>query len=97
MHAGSVTGHSGSPGPCGGGPGCSCTIDWRWWLSAHAGVHAFFVVLITGIPLLGLGEWLLHALIDLGKCRRRYNLAVDQGLHLLCKLLWAGLAVVALA
>jgi hypothetical protein len=77
-------------------PGCSSTLDWRWWLSAHAGVHAFFVVLITGLPLLGLGEWLLHALIDLGKCRRRYNLAVDQSLHLLCKLLWAGLAVFAL-
>jgi hypothetical protein len=74
-------------------PGCDTTLHWRWWLGAHAGVHGFFVVLITGIPMLGLGEWVLHMLIDYGKCKRRYNLAVDQSLHIGCKLLWAVLAV----
>lgn len=74
-------------------PGCGVTIDWRWWLTAHGGVHGFVVALITGIPALGLAEWLLHSGIDYGKCRRYYSLAVDQGLHLLCKLLWAVLAV----
>jgi hypothetical protein len=42
---------------------------------------------------LGLAEWGLHTLIDMGKCRGRYSLGVDQSLHLLCKLLWAGLTV----
>jgi len=77
--------------------GCDTTLNWRWWLSAHAGVHAFFVVLITGVPLLGLGEWILHIAIDHGKCRKLYNLAVDQSLHLACKLLWAVLAVLVLS
>ncbi|MFM7313511.1 MAG: DUF3307 domain-containing protein [Cyanobium sp.] len=75
-------------------PGCDTTLNWRWWLAAHAGVHAFFVVLITGIPLLGVGEWILHIIIDYGKCQKRYNLAVDQSLHLACKALWAFLALV---
>jgi hypothetical protein len=30
----------------------------------------------------------VHALIDLGKCRGSYNLAIDQTLHLVCKLVW---------
>ncbi len=46
---------------------------------------AVLVELITGQPLLGLAEWGLHTLIDLGKCQRRYSMGADQGLHLLCK------------
>jgi len=61
-------------------PGRHSTLDWRWWLAAHAGVHVFFVARITGIPLSGLGEWLLQALIDLVTCRRRCTRGVDQGL-----------------
>jgi hypothetical protein len=34
----------------------------------------------------------IHGVIDLFKCRGRYSLAVDQLLHLICKLLWALLA-----
>lgn len=74
-------------------PGCDITLNWRWWLGAHAGVHGFFVVLITGVPVLGVGEWILHTLIDYGKCRKLYNLVVDQLLHIACKLLWAVIAV----
>lgn len=73
-------------------PGQGTTLPWGWWLAAHAGIHAFLVAWLTGIPLLGLAEWLLHGLIDLGKCRRRYGIGVDQLLHLLCKLIWALLA-----
>jgi hypothetical protein len=46
------------------------------------------VALLTGVPLLGLAEWLAHMLIDWGKCRGWYQLLPDQGLHLFCKLLW---------
>ena len=69
-------------------PGKDCTLDWRWWLSAHAGTHGFFVAILTGVPLLGVAEMVLHMLIDLGKCRLGCKLIVDQALHWCCKLLW---------
>jgi len=74
-------------------PGQGVVLGWGWWLVAHAGIHAFFVAWITGVPLLGLAEWLLHGLIDLGKCRRFYGMGIDQGLHLLCKLGWTLVAM----
>ncbi|MFN6133312.1 MAG: DUF3307 domain-containing protein [Synechococcaceae cyanobacterium] len=69
-------------------PGRSVTLGWGWWLGSHAAIHGLLVALLSGLPLLGLAEWGAHALIDLGKCRGSYNLAIDQTLHLLCKLLW---------
>ncbi len=75
-------------------PGKDLTLPWQWWLTAHAGIHAFFVTLITGIAWLGLAEWVLHSLVDYGKCRHRYGLGVDQLLHMVCKLLWVLVLVV---
>lgn len=69
-------------------PGRDATLPWQWWLTAHAGIHGFLVAVLTGLPLLGLAEWAVHALVDIGKCRGRYGLGVDQALHLLCKLVW---------
>ncbi|QNI71881.1 DUF3307 domain-containing protein [Cyanobium sp. NS01] len=69
-------------------PGVRGVLPWGWWLVAHAGIHGFLVAVITGVPLLGLAEWILHAGIDLGKCRRLYSIGIDQMLHLGCKLLW---------
>ena len=74
-------------------PGKDLTLSWKWWLTAHAGTHAFFVGLVTGQPLLLASEWLLHFVIDFSKCKRMFNLTVDQCLHLFCKLVWAYLAV----
>ena len=73
-------------------PGKAVVLPWGWWLTAHAATHGFLVAWITGLPLLGLVEWLVHAWIDLGKCRGWYRLKLDQTYHLLCKLLWAVLA-----
>lgn len=73
-------------------PGHGVVLGWGWWLSAHAAIHGFLVAAVTGLPLLGLAEWLIHCCIDIGKCRGRYRLVIDQTLHLLCKLLWTGLA-----
>ena len=74
-------------------PGKDVTLDWRWWLSAHTATHGFFVAVLTGVPVLGVAEMLLHALIDFGKCRWRYTLFVDQVLHWSCKLLWVACVV----
>jgi len=73
-------------------PGQDVTLPWQWWLCSHAAIHGLFVALLTGYPLLGLGEWLVHAVTDYAKCRQCFGLAVDQLLHLAAKLLWVGLA-----
>lgn len=69
-------------------PGSDQTLPWFWWLTAHAATHALIVALLTGAPLIGLAEWLLHGLIDYGKCRSGFRLGVDQAMHLLCKVIW---------
>lgn len=69
------------------------TVPWWIWLTAHAAIHGLIVAVLTGIPLLGLGEWVLHGLIDYGKCRHRYSLVIDQLLHLSLKAVWAALVV----
>jgi len=74
-------------------PGHDVTLPWFWWLGAHAAIHGFLVGTITGVPLLGLAEWIAHCLIDLGKCRKLYQLTGDQALHLSCKLAWTLLLV----
>ena len=69
-------------------PGKGITLDWRWWLTAHAATHGFVVALLTGIPLLGVAEMVAHSFIDFGKCRLGYKLIVDQALHWACKFIW---------
>jgi hypothetical protein len=49
------------------------------------------VAWISGWPLLGLLEAVAHALIDWCKGRWRWSMAVDQSLHLGCKLVWVSL------
>ena len=69
-------------------PGKDVVLSWRWWLSSHAATHGFVVAILTGFPVLGLCEMLIHGLIDYGKCRLHYPLIVDQSLHWACKLMW---------
>lgn len=68
-------------------------FPWQKALAIHAGLHAGMVAAITGLWWLGLFEWACHASIDAAKCRGRIGTVVDQGLHALCKLAWALLAV----
>ena len=75
-------------------PGKGVTLPWQWWLGSHAAIHGFFVAVLTGVPLLGLGEWVIHAVIDIAKCRKTYSLKTDQALHLLTKALWAAVATI---
>ena len=75
-------------------PGKDVTLNWRWWLTAHAATHGFMVAVLTGVPFLGLAEMLVHGLIDFGKCRFGYKLIVDQALHWSCKVIWVACVTV---
>lgn len=63
-------------------------VPWGYWLAGHAGTHALVVALLTNNAWLGLGEFVLHSLIDIAKCKGWTNLAADQVLHISCKALW---------
>lgn len=67
-------------------------VPWQQALGAHAIMHGGAVWLITGSLWLGLAETVAHALIDDAKCRGRLSFNADQALHVVCKLLWVGIA-----
>jgi hypothetical protein len=58
------------------------------WLLGHGLLHGGAVALVTGSALLGLAETLAHAGIDAMRSREHIPSWFDQGLHLLCKVLW---------
>mgnify|MGYP003636331318 CR=1 FL=1 len=68
-------------------------VNWQYWLTSHAATHGFGVGIITGSFWLGFMEFVLHWLIDAGKCEDLYCLHADQTLHLLCKILIVYLAL----
>ena len=55
---------------------------WPMVMAAHSLVHAGAVLIITGSTALALVQFVSHFLIDTFKCERRYNVFVDQFLHL---------------
>lgn len=60
--------------------------EWLVALLSHSLIHAGAVWLVTGSMLMGGIELVLHSLIDLAKCEKKFGYLADQGLHLLCKL-----------
>ena len=62
---------------------------WVVALTAHCLIQAGGVWLISGSMAYAAAELFLHALIDFGKGEQRFGIMVDQGLHLLCKLVYA--------
>lgn len=68
-----------------------------WWqaLGAHAVIHGGMVGLLTGSLWLGIAETVVHFAIDRGKCAGRYGYNVDQGLHIVCKLVWVAALLIA--
>ena len=61
---------------------------WVMWLTHHAMVHGLIVYLITQSFALGIIETITHWIIDFGKCESLYNPYVDQGLHIIMKLVY---------
>lgn len=68
-------------------------IIWPYVLGAHSLIHGGIVFIITHNPYLAFLETMLHGLIDYLKCEKLFGFHVDQFLHVLCKFLWAYLAV----
>jgi hypothetical protein len=68
-------------------------VPWYQALGAHSVMHGGVVWLLTGIPLLGAGETVSHAIIDDCKCTGKFGFNADQSLHVFCKALWAAIAV----
>ena len=58
---------------------------WVQALSAHTLIHGGAVWLITGSPVLGLIEVILHWIIDFAKCEGWLGFNTDQILNYLCK------------
>lgn len=69
------------------------SVPWYYWLTAHAWVHGLAVLVVTHAIVLALAEVAAHWLIDFGKCEGRYKIAVDQWLHIACKVAWWWLAM----
>ena len=57
-------------------------------LVAHEGIHGGAVEIVTGNVWLGLAEWLAHTIIDELKVRGWTSFALDQALHIGCKIVW---------
>lgn len=68
-------------------------VPWYQALIAHAIIQGGAVWFLTGSPLLGLAETLIHAVIDDLKCTNKISHNTDQAIHIGCKALWAGIAV----
>jgi hypothetical protein len=72
------------------------SVPWYYWLSAHAILHGAAVGVVVQwfgygfevAVILGVIETVIHWFIDLGKCEKYFDIHVDQGLHLLCKVVW---------
>lgn len=73
-------------------------VPWPLILVSHAIIHGGVVGVITGSLWLGIAETVAHTIIDHGKCvgaldsDPKWAFVKDQALHILCKLLWAGIA-----
>ncbi len=67
-------------------------VPWQSVMGAHCAIHATAVALITGVPWLFMAEYIAHYWTDCAKCEGRISFRVDQGIHLLCKLVWFGIA-----
>lgn len=60
-------------------------------MAAHAAAHGLYPAIILGWQF-GLAEVVAHALIDTGKGKGWYRTAIDQSLHVACKVVWVLLA-----
>lgn len=63
-------------------------VPWYQALTAHSGIQAFGVGLVTGSLVLALLEFVVHWLTDYGKSAGWYGFNADQFIHIACKVVW---------
>jgi hypothetical protein len=68
-------------------------VGWAYWMIAHSFVHGGAVAWITNNVWLGMAEVIAHFVIDFFKCEDKYDIHMDQMLHLWCKIAWVGIVV----
>lgn len=68
-------------------------VPFYWCLLSHALIHGGAVMWITGFPVLGLFEFVVHALIDYLKCDGIFGFDADQIWHVSCKVMWVALVL----
>ena len=69
-------------------PGAKYQATWFYWLTSHSLIHGGAVALVTGVWWLGVAETIVHWFIDFAKCENWTGIHRDQGLHVICKLVW---------
>lgn len=74
-------------------PGQKPQVCWYYWMAAHALVHGGAVTLVTQSVALGVAETVVHFVIDCLKCAGITTINEDQLAHVLCKILWASIAL----
>ena len=68
-------------------------VPWYYIMAAHCIMHGGAVTILTGSVYMGLAETIIHFVADCLKCAKITNIHEDQAIHILCKVLWAGLLV----
>lgn len=63
-------------------------VPWYQAMGAHSVIHGGFVYVITGSATLGMLEVVAHFIIDDLKCQDEISFNMDQGLHMVCKVIW---------
>jgi hypothetical protein len=61
---------------------------WYYYLTAHSIIHGGFVGFFTGSFLLSILETASHWIIDYFYSEGKLTMHIDQGLHILCKVIW---------
>lgn len=64
-------------------------VPWYQCLLAHSLIHGGMVCVITHNVWFGIAEVVIHAMVDFYKCEGKISFNVDQGIHYICKILWA--------
>ena len=63
-------------------------------LFMHSSIHAGLVFLISHSYIITAGELLIHYVTDELKVKHKISYALDQAIHLTCKVIWAALLVI---
>lgn len=63
-------------------------------LISHSVIQGAAVAFITGLPVLGIAEMVIHGITDHLKCLGKISFTTDQAIHVLCKVAWVIAATV---